>query len=139
MAKLSLNGLVGFLQGKGWDVKVNEDAESEETTFEVTEKEPVTEPEVEEEVSDNTMLTEEELLALKGFAQTLAKNGSKLTTALQDGTLDTALKTVPAGAELVRNAQAQQKSEKDALVASIKANSSNIYTDEELNAMSNPI
>jgi len=134
--KFNLAGFVAYLQGKGMKVKVNEDAGSEDETFEFTEEET---PEVDkEEVSDPTMLSEEELMALKGFAQVLAKNG-KLTKAIEDGTFDTALSTVPAAAELVRNAQAQQKSEKDSLVATIKANSSNIYTDEELGAMPNPV
>jgi hypothetical protein len=145
--KLSLNGLVGYLQGKGWKVKMNAD-DDEEEVFEIEEAEGKEKEEEEEEeakkkvkansIDDPTMISEEELLALKGLAQVLAKNG-KLVEAISDGTLDTALNTVPAAAELVRNAQAQQKSEKDSLVAQIKANSANIYTDAELEAMTNPI
>jgi len=135
--KFNMSGLMAYLQGKGWKVKLNEDAESEDDTFEIVE-EPIVPEAVSDGVADDTMITAEEMQALKGFAQVLAKN-AKLTLAIEDGTLDKALSTVPAAAELVRNAQAQQKSEKDSLVAIIKANSSNIYTDEELAAMPNPI
>jgi hypothetical protein len=130
--KLSISGLLGYLQGKGWKVRLNEGDQSGEEAFEVLDEPVMPEP------PDNTMLSEEELLALKGFAQVLAKNGS-LTTLIQDGTLDKVITTIPAAAELVKNAQAQQKAEKDALVATIKANSSNIYTDEELASMANPV
>lgn len=150
MTKLSLNGLVGYLTGKGMKVKVNAAAEDDEEVFEVEDgeeedeeeeekvmknKKPKTNSEEDTElVADPTMISETEMLALKDFAQKLAANQS-LTAALADGSLDAALKTVPAAAELVRNAQAQAKAEKDALITTIKANGSNDLSDEELNAM----
>jgi hypothetical protein len=132
MAKFNLNGLMAYLQGKGWKVKLNENAESEEETFEILEESPGSEVE-----NDDTMITAEEMQALKGFAQTLAKNG-KLTKAIEDGTLDTALETVPAAASLVKQNALREKAEKDSLIATIKTNSSNTFTDEELEAMPNP-
>jgi hypothetical protein len=149
--KLSLNGLVGYLTGKGMKIAVNADAKDEDEVFDIEdeeedeeddeeEKEPVMKNKkpkanaAEEGAEDPTMLSETELLALKSFAQKLATNQS-LTAALADGSLDAALKTVPAAAELVRNAQAQAKAEKDTLITTIKANGSNDLSDEELGAM----
>lgn len=134
--KLSLNGLIGYLQGKGWKLQVNEDAESENETFEVLE-EPNTETEETAELSDE-VLSEEELKALKGLATVLAKNG-KLIDAIGAGTLDQALSAVPAAAQLVANAAEREKLEKDQLIAVIKQNSSNIYSDEELATFSVPV
>lgn len=131
--KLSLQGLVGYLQGKGWKVKLNEETESEEEVFELEEG-----LEEEDETTDNTMISEEEMQALKGFAQVLAKNGS-ITEAIQSGTLIEALKAFPAAAELVRNAQAQETEQKNSIIAAIKTNSSNTYTDEELAGMTVPV
>lgn len=139
--KLNLAGLIGYLQGKGMKVHLNEDASAEEDAFEVIEDPaPVVVPEVEEEEASppDETLSAEELKALKNFATVLAKNG-KLIEAIESGTLDTALNTVPAAAELVRNAQAREKLEKDQLIATIKANSSNVYSDEELGALPNPV
>lgn len=135
--KLSLNGLVGYLQGKGWKVRLNEDAKSEEETFEILEEE-VPPVEDSDDTSDPTMVSEEELVSLKALAGALAKNG-KLVEVIQNGELDKILETVPAAAALVQNAREEQKVEKDALVASIKTNGSNIYTDEELSSLPIPV
>ncbi len=129
--KLSLNGLIGYLQGKGWKVHVNEDAESEDSTFEVVEEPTV---DTVDEPSDE-MLSAEELKALKGFATMLAKNGQLLS----EENLLGALKIVPAAAQLVQNAQEREKLEKDSIIATIKTNSSNVYTDDELAGMSLPV
>jgi len=131
MAKLNLNGLVGFLQGKGWNIKVNEAAENEDEIFEI--EEGTTAPPNEEPPEE--MLSAEELTALKGFATVLAKNGSLFTEEALVG----ALKTVPAAAQLVQNAQEREKLEKDSIIATIKTNSSNVYTDDELAGMSLPV
>lgn len=135
--KFNLHGLLAYLQGKGYKVKLNEDAESEEETFEIREEEVIPQPDAELSPPDE-LLSAEELSALKRLATVLAKNGN-LIEVIDSGDLDEALKTVPAAAELVRNAQAQSKAEKDSLIATIKANSANIYSDEELNSMSNPV
>jgi len=155
--KLSLNGLLGYLQGKGWNVKMNADADEDEV-FDIEEKkkdEEETEEEKkkreaaeyatkakknseEESLSDDDILSVEELNVMKNLARALVKN-SALVSAIQTGTLDQALTTVPAAALLVQNAVAQEKVEKDRLIAVIKQNNSNIYSDEELEALPNPI
>lgn len=132
--KLSLQGLVGYLTGKGVKVHLNEDANAGEDVFDITE-EPVVPviPETPDESPDD-VLSAEELVAMKDFARALTKN-QKLIEAIGNGSLELALTTVPAAAELVRNAQARDKVEKDQLIAEIKTNDSNVYSDAELEAL----
>jgi hypothetical protein len=142
--KLSLNGLIGYLQGKGWKIKMNADDEDEEV-FEVEDDD--TEDEEEEATkkvkknseasTEEDILSVEELLAVKNLARVLAKNG-KLIEAIEAGTLDAALSAVPAAAQLVQNAQAREKAEKEQVIAQIRLNNSNTFTDEELLAMPVP-
>lgn len=150
--KFNMNGLIGYLRGKGWKVNVNEDADDEEV-FEIEEEEDDEESEEEkkrkkkpvvatnasgsEEEERQYNISEEELESLRSVAQVLAKN-SKLLEAFENGTLEKALSTVPAAAELVANAQARDKQEREQVTASIKANGSNTFTDEELAAMPVP-
>lgn len=134
MAKLSLNGLIGYLQGKGWKVQVNEDATSEDETFEVVEEPTPAIPEVD---TTDEVLSPEELKGLKAFATILAGNSQLIDS---DGkALLEALKVVPAAAQLVQNAQERERLEKESIIATIKTNSANVYTDEELNGMSLPV
>jgi len=143
--KFGLSGLIGYLNGIGFNIQHNEAAKSEDETFEVEEEmkpKILTTNEDEEEdkpiVPDPTMVSEEELVSLKTLAHNLAKN-PKLLEAFQNGSLTKALETFPAAAELVQNAKKQQESDKAVLIAQIKTNGSNVYTDEELGTMSSPV
>src|SRR5688572_11768490 len=156
--KLSLNGLIGYLKGQGWNIRMNADSDDEDEVFEIEEGEEETEEEKKKRLAaeaaakakskqnasesesdpepDEDILSAEELTVMKNLARVLVKNG-KIIEAIETGTLEQALTTVPAAAQLVQNAQAAEKAEKDRLITTIKANSSNIYSDEELGSMSN--
>jgi hypothetical protein len=112
---MDLKSMFNFLQGKGITVKANDEA----TEFEIEETTPAP-------ADGLPGLSAEEIAALKQ----LAAVGTVLNAqVLQD------LKDVPTAVQLVKNIQAQEKAEKDGLIATIKTNAANIYTDEELAAM----
>lgn len=164
MKKMSLSGLIGYLQGIGLKIKANEKAESEDEVFEIDDPEGVEESQsrlTENASSGEFDVSEEELVALKNFARTLVQNGDDSQYDVSGEELDAlksfaqlmvknkavfssenllaAVKTAPAAAVMVKNAQASQQRERESLIATIKTNAANIYSDEDLNSMPLPI
>lgn len=123
--KYSLSGLLGFLSGKGYKVKLNEGAANEDEQFELIEEavdDPVTE-EAEEEVIASPF-SEEEVKGIKNLLTAFA--------GAEPEAFANALKGMPLVTSFIQNAQESQKAEKELVIARIKANSANIYSDEEL-------
>jgi hypothetical protein len=112
------NDLLAYLSGKGIQVKANSESEEEEPTFDVSEVAPAKDKEDDEpEPKQNSaILTDGELSALKALAQ-----------------------AAPALLAVQQNAARQAQDEKAAVVAEIKANRSNVYSDDELAGMSLPV
>ncbi len=105
-----------FLQGKGIQVKQNSSGE-----FEV--EEPTT-------LTDQApALSADEIAALKSLAASAAR-----LNAFDDEAL-AALKQVKVVANFAKGLEEKEKAERTALVAAIKANGANVYSDEELAAM----
>ncbi len=144
MAKktFGLGGLIGYLQGIGLLVKHNASAKDEDEAFEVeTNDSPEEEdqemmkkkskkPMMNSSEDDPTLVSEEELQELAALAR-----NHDLMALVQNGDLLKALQALPAAAQLVQNAQLEEKTRKDGLIAQIKANGSNPYSDEELGVM----
>lgn len=76
-------------------------------------------------------LSAEEIAALKTVLVWFAKlgNSQEIDQVAQN------LKDIPTAIRLAQNIQAQEKAERDQLVATIKANSANPYSEEELSAL----
>ena len=136
---MKLNELLEELKGKGVVIKVNEaaeDAEDKTPSFELESFAPVTpvarkDPDdddsdadaADDEPETKPLFTQEEATALKS----LAKSAPAL------------LKDLPAAIQMAQNAARREQSEKAALVSKIKANQSNVYSNEELGSMSLPV
>jgi len=121
-SKMNLKELLPFLKGRGIAVKANESLEE----FEVEETQTTPGPQPDAPAG----LSAEELTALKG----LAAFATKLNELGGVETLAT-LKDVPAAIALAKNFQQKEQADKDALVAAVKANSANPYSDDELAGM----
>lgn len=115
--KMKFEELQTLLQTKGIMVNAGEGDE-----FEVEET-PVTEPAAVPGLSAN------ELAALKA----LAASATKLNAQAEK------LDKIDGALAMAANYEAQQKAEKETLVATIKTNSANPYSDEELAGMSMPV
>lgn len=110
---MDLKQLLAFVQGKGLKVKINEQ-QGGEASYEVEETPPVAEPPAPAPTAPASApaFTEQEMAALKALA---------------------------ASAPVLQNAATiftnETKARKDSLIASIKQNAANVFTDDELNAM----
>ena len=124
--KFSLSGLFGFLEGKGVRVKLNEEAAGEDEQFELVE-DGTTPPLIPEPAVTNPLFSEEEVKGLKTLLATFAE--------VEPEAFTNALKGIPAALSFIQNAEKIAESDKANLIASIKANSANTYTEEELTAL----
>ena len=117
----SLQDLISFLQGKGIKVKQNEAGE-----FLV--EEPTTPADATTTArSDAESLSAEDVAALKSLASL-----APVLNALNATDLPAQLQVVT---NFAKSIQEKDKSEREQLVASIKANAANVYSDEELAVM----
>ena len=126
---MNLSDLLKELEAKGVTIKVNEaaeGAENAEQSFELVkfpaaaaDTETPDEDGDEEGAQAPALFSQEETDALKA----LAKSAPAL------------LKDLPAAIAMAQNAATREKVEKDSLIARIKANQANVYTDDELAGM----
>lgn len=110
---MNLEELNAKLKGRGVTITANEKGE-----FEVEETQTP--------VSEEAPLSAEDIATLKALA---AKVTPETVQNLES------LKDVPAAVKFAQNIQAQEDAEKEQLIATIKTNSANPYSDEELKAM----
>jgi len=126
--KFSLSGLFGYLAGKGVQVKLNEEAASEDQQFELIE-DSSTPPLVDEPATNQ--FSDEEVVGIKKMITLFAE--------VEPEAFTNALKGIPAVTHFIQNAEEAAKTQKAGVIASIKANSANVYTDEELEGMAFPV
>lgn len=110
---MKLDEVNAILKAKGITLNASENGE-----FEVVE-------ETQTPVSEGG-LSAEELAALKVLAAGITPETVQNLASLKD---------VPAAVRLAQNLQAQEEAEKEQLIATIKTNSANPFSDEELKAM----
>jgi hypothetical protein len=110
------NDLLAYLSGKGIQVKANSESEEDEPSFDVSEVAPAKEEDEPEPKQNSAVLTDGELSALKALVQ-----------------------AAPALLAVQQNAARQAQNDKASVVAEIKANRANVYSDDELAGMSLPV
>lgn len=112
----SLKELLDFLQGKGIKVKQNEAGE-----FEV--EDPTTPVQNAAPGAVAESLSAEDVQALKSLA------------ALANSETLESLKSIKVLTNFAKNLETKEQAERQALIASIKANAANVYSDEELESL----